>query len=89
MLCRLPFRPPKHGGFEPLRRYDPNLGQMPAKRVDQLRAVSATSISRSFVMYERRLVLQRAHSDKRIEGLSRFDFQIWRQRPHHSSACAP
>jgi hypothetical protein len=27
------------GVFEPLRRYDPNLGQMPAKRVDQLRAL--------------------------------------------------
>jgi hypothetical protein len=48
------------GVFEPLCRDDPNLGQMPSKRVDQLCALRHQQFAR-FVMHERRLVLQRAH----------------------------
>jgi hypothetical protein len=51
------------GVFKPLRRDDPHLGQMAAKRVDQLRALRHQHFAR-LVMHERRLVLQRAHSDE-------------------------
>jgi hypothetical protein len=51
------------GIFKPLRRDDPHLGQMPAKRVDQLGALRHQHFAR-LVMHERRLVLQRAHADK-------------------------
>ncbi len=58
--------PAKSRAFlSPRARDDPNLGQMPAKCVDQLRALRHQYFAR-LVMHERRLVLQRAHADKLV-----------------------
>ncbi len=71
------------GVFGPLRRDDPNLGQMPAKRVDQLRALRHQHFARQAPPGSPACA-RRQSASKALSPLRRSQ----QRRPRHSSACA-